>query len=84
MAATTIEWSSFLHSITVSVSILQDVFKIKPLRRDYYRGFVGNATAVVSRVDSGTSPANFIKQISSVINKIMLKIMWLCFFVDTV
>jgi len=47
MAATTIEWSSFLHS-TVCVSVLQSVIKIKRLRSGYYTGFTGNATAVVS------------------------------------
>ena len=44
-----------------------------------YTGFVGNATAVVSRVDLGINPPKFYK-ISSVLNKNMpIKIFWLCF-----
>ena len=37
----------------------------------------------MSLVDSGISPPNFVKFLSA-LNKIMLKIIWLCFFVDTV
>ena len=53
--------------LTVSVSVLQDVIKIT-----WSQDFVGNATAVVSRVDSGINPPNFIK-FHQVLNKIMQK-----------
>jgi len=47
MDATTIEWSGFLHSttVTVSVSVLQDVIITSQVM--YYTGFVENPTAVV-------------------------------------
>jgi len=53
MTATTNERSSVSTLLTVSVSFLQDVIKIKCLGSGYYSGFVGNATAVVSCIDSG-------------------------------
>jgi len=43
------------------------------------KGFVWNATAVVSWVDSGLSPPNFIK-FSSVLTEFMAKILWLFVF----
>ena len=67
-----------LHSNN-SLWVLQDV--IIRLKYGYYRGFVANATAVVSWVDPKISPSNFIKKLTSS-NQIMLKILWL-FFVDT-
>jgi len=54
MAAT-----AFFVRLTVSVSVLQEVIKIKRLRYGNYSKvtvFVGNATAAVSSVNSGISP----------------------------
>jgi len=53
--------SAFSIRLTVSASFLSDVNKIKRFRWGYYTGFVGNATAVMSSVDSAISPPNFIK-----------------------
>ena len=75
MAATTIEWSSFLHStITVSVSVLQDIIKIKRLMLRWKCN-----CSVVSSVDSEIGRPSEVYKILSVLNKIMLKILWFCF-----
>jgi len=51
---------TFCIRLTVFVSVLQDVIKINVLGKGY-TSFVGSATAVVSSLDSGTSPPNFIQ-----------------------
>ena len=67
---------------TVSVSVLQNVIKIKRLKWRYYTGFAKkrNCTVVLSRLRNTSSI--FLYKISSVLNNCMLKILWL--FVDTV
>jgi len=72
MAATTIEWSSFLHpTITVSVSALQDIINIKRLVLRWKCN-----CSVVSSVDSEIGRSNEVYKILSVLNKIMPKILW--------
>ena len=82
MSAPTSELSSFLHSTnSLCVSSARRHWnKMSHVR--LFTGFVGNATAVVSWVDSVIRPPNFFYKTSSAVNKIMLKILWL-FFVDT-
>ena len=77
MAATTIEWSSFIH--------LTNSLCFSSARRHYYvsakgiTGFVGNATAVVSWVDTGNKFSNFfLVKFYECWLKFMLKILWMC------
>jgi len=66
--------------LTVSVSVLQDVIKIKRLRGIKRLCWKCNCSCVLSRLKNKSS--KFYK-ISSVLNIIMLKILRLCFVVDS-
>jgi len=59
---------AFSVRLIVSITVLQDVIKIKSHRQGYCTGFVGNATAVVSFSKLRNKFSKFYK-LSSFLNK---------------
>jgi len=83
MAATTIEWSSFLHSTNSLCfsSARRHENKTSQVRVLHRLRWKWNCSCVLSRLRNNSSK---LYKTSLVLNKIMLKIHWFCFFVDIV